>query len=70
MNNRHQVRIRYDEKTDSFDLEISTDAGKTWGLSMSAKCRPLHDNGTADFIHYSLIMELKRAIDLGYRMVN
>lgn len=70
MSNKMQVRIRYKDETDSFDMEISTDAGKTWGLSMSAKCRPLNDRGPTDFIHYSLITELKHAIDLGYKMVN
>lgn len=64
------VRIIYNEKQDSFDLEISTDGGKSWGLSMSAHCIHSKRNNEADekeFIHYSIISELNKAIWIGYK---
>lgn len=64
------VRIVYKKEKDAFDLEISTDGGKTWGMSVSAKCTQSKRNAEADepeFIHYSIISELNRAVWIGYK---
>ena len=67
-----QVRIRYDEENDSFNLEISTNGGKTWGLSQSAKCRCCGEepNGDPSFVHFSIITKMKEAVNIGYRFVS
>ena len=66
-----QVRVRYEEKTDSYVYEYSTDGGNSWEFSSSYKCRCAKEAPDAEpaFIHLGLINELQRAVDLGYRFV-
>ena len=66
-----QVRVRFDEKTDSYVYEYSTDGGSTWEFSSSYKCHCVKEKPDAEpaFIHLGLINELQRAVDLGYRFV-
>lgn len=58
-------RIRYNEEEDSFELEISNDGGKTWGLDVGCKCMPV--NGCTEYIHFSIINALKSAVLAGYK---
>ena len=66
-----QVRVRYDNKTDSYVCEISTDGGNSWEFSSSYKCRAIKEAPEAEpeFIHFGVISQLHRAVDLGYRFV-
>lgn len=67
--NKNQCRIKYNQARDAFDLLISTDGGETWSESMSAKCFALDGDPVTEFIHMSLIGELKKAVALGYQFV-
>lgn len=65
-------RIGYNKQNDAYELLISTDGGKSWGMTTSAKCRRCDKDSPDDepmFIHVSLIEELKKAISLGYEVV-
>lgn len=67
-----KARIGYNKKEDAFELLISTDGGRTWGMSESSKCRKCDiDKPDAEpmFIHCGLIDAMKNAIRYGYRIV-
>jgi hypothetical protein len=67
-----KARIGYNKNEDAYELLISTDGGKTWGMSVSSKCQRCEkDKPDAEpmFISCTLIEEMKRAISYGYEIV-
>lgn len=57
-----KVRIRYDESEDGYALVFMNEKHKEWALSTVFKCRETNN----EYIHYSIINELNKWIDLGY----
>lgn len=66
---KNLVRIRYDGEHDGYCMEISTDNGKSWGLSHAWRCVPKNGETDTNYVHYSLVTELSKALDLGYQAV-
>ena len=65
-------RIKYNEQSDEFRLEISYD-GKEWDLVVAVKCLK-RDGATQDeepeFIHYSIIYALNNLVsNFGYKYI-
>lgn len=69
---RMLARIGYNDERDAFELLTSTDGGDTWGLVVSCACVKRageKEGGEPEYIHYSLLNELRHAVDLGYKVV-
>ena len=67
------VRIVYVRPNDEFQLLISNDGGDTWDFCLSTACQKgLHDEPETEpmLISCKILMELKKAIALGYTMVS
>lgn len=65
-----RCRIIYKETPEEcYELEISTDNGKTWGLCRNCRffrCAE-HPEAGANFISYTLLTELDKCLSLGYK---
>ena len=54
-------RLRYDEPTDSFVLEIWNEEYQEWGMCRAAKCvrrENAEDGEEANFVHYEILKQL------------
>lgn len=61
--------IHYNEEEDSFELWIRRKDEKEWGFSRSSKCRVVNDGDEPTHIHFSMLTELVRCVDLGFELV-
>lgn len=70
---KRYVRIKYDIDRDEYRLESSCDGEADWNLLVACTCVPaIMDNGTKtepNYVHFSILTELQRAVDLGYTFV-
>lgn len=72
MKNELQARIRYNKEKDAYELQLSSDGGKEWSVSISSKCQLSARNDANDepeFVHISFIEEMKKAIANGFEIV-
>lgn len=63
MKTKKQARVIYNSDNDSFEIELLD--GGTWELDCGYKCRFEENN----WIHYSIITELKKLQLLGYEII-
>ena len=71
--NNLYARIHYEPSEDSFQLQICSDADKEWGIVVSCQCKrdaEQHEAADTEFVHFSILKEIRRCIDLGYKFVN
>ena len=72
--NRYHAQVVYHENYGTFGegyaLEISSDGGKEWGLQTFFPCQhcEIDPENEKNHIHYSIIPELSRVLDLGYKL--
>lgn len=67
MKTEKMARVRYDEKEDSFVLELYDSECESWGLCRSTRCvDATHAPGVTDYIHFSFMKEVVRLVELGY----
>lgn len=72
--NNLKARIKYYEEynnfcKDGYALEIFTDG--EWSLSTFYPCKRSEgqtENCEAEFVHYTLLNEIKRCLELGYKV--
>ena len=61
------VRILYNPTWDAYDLEVSTDDGKTWALYRTAGLEPRMGDRKAEHVHSSIIDALNDLVRRGYQ---
>ena len=69
MANKGICRVLYDEKTDSYKLELRNKGEKEWGIIMIAECQP-DKEGCTTLIHYTFLTELLMTVSAGYELIN
>ena len=61
------ARVRYDQKEDSFVLEVWQSDCNEWGFDCSVRCVQSKNGGEGpDFIHFSFLKSVIRLAELGY----
>lgn len=76
MKNQLKARVSYVGKnntdfSDGYALIISSDGGKTWGMSLFSPCRNMIDDNPGqdpEYIHFTILQEIYRAQKLGYKV--
>lgn len=72
MKNKKYVKVAYKKETDEFQVLISVDDGETWGLDTAYRCRLANvqkEGESPEYIHFSIINQLKHCVDLGYEFL-
>lgn len=64
-----QVTIKYDKKQDEFQLLIRQSEKEEWEYSLGCQCVKTLGQDEANFIHYSILNELKHCVLLGYEFI-
>lgn len=64
------IKIEYNEKLDRFELWLINKGVDDWGLVVAVKCVPcVGGNGETDYIHYSILHEIRKFIACGYDLI-
>lgn len=65
------VRIGYDPENDTYVLYISSDGGNEWTASLTCPCVKRENDQEEEpyYVHVLLIEELRKCINLGYKVV-
>ena len=65
---KKNARIIYNEKEDTFDVEIETKEG--WEIEKRFLCVVAEERPSihADFIHFSVLRKIKDLQDMGYKV--
>lgn len=64
-----QVTIKYDDKYDEFQLLIRKSEKEEWKFVRGYQCVNALGQNEPNFIHYSILNELKDCFELGYEFI-
>lgn len=66
---KKMAKVHYNQKEDSFELWLRSNANEEWGFCCSSKCQALEGEAETTHIHFSFLKEVMQCIKLGYEVI-